>query len=51
MKTKGLLLLFLLAFIALSGGVYFWLFGGLPSLDALPDHLAAPSMQIGRAHV
>jgi 1A family penicillin-binding protein len=46
MKTKVIILLCALTLAGLVGGVYFWLFAGLPSLDALPEHLAAPSMRI-----
>ncbi len=46
LKAKIIFLLCVIALAGLAAAGYFWLFAGLPSLDALPQHLAAPSMRI-----
>ncbi len=46
MKIKVSLLLVTLSLVAASLAIYFWLFAGLPSLQSLPQNLAAPSIRI-----
>ena len=45
-KLKYFFLLAVLTLVAAAVAGYFWLFAGLPSLESLPQHLAAPSIRI-----
>lgn len=46
MKRKAIILLGLLVLVGAGAGVYFWLFDGLPSINALPQRLVVPSLRI-----
>jgi penicillin-binding protein 1C len=46
MKAKTIFLVCGVVLAGLAAAGYYWLFAGLPSLDALPQGLAAPSLRI-----